>query len=101
MRLTEVAENTPRNCAVTGRDDGPFIDFQKVIDSPLPTHLYLHVLIVEEAAKRLGMVPAKDVEKLRADLAEMSGRIDEVNEILQTAGELEELLNRHRQKERA
>jgi hypothetical protein len=98
MRLVEVADKAPRTCAVTGRGDGPFIDFNKIIDRPGGSALYLHALIVEEAAKKLGMVPGREVEKLKGELAQMSERLDEVQDIMQTAGELEELLARHRQK---
>ncbi len=92
MRVTEVAEHPPRKCAVTGRADGPFIDFQKIIGGPQPTALYLHTLIVEEAAKKLGMVPAKEVDALREQFAELEATLTRVEEIQKTAGKLDELI---------
>lgn len=92
MRLVEVAEKAPRTCAVTGRGEGPFIDFNVIIDRPGGTNLYLHALIVEEAAKKLGMVPGRELEKLQGKVDELSQTLDRVEEIQKTAGKLDELI---------
>lgn len=92
MRFVQIAELAPRICAVSGRGEGPFIDFQTVIDRPLPTALYLHVGIVEEAAKELGMVPGREVDALQDQLKEMGAELERVKEIMQTAGKLDELI---------
>lgn len=96
MRLTDSADRPPRHCAKSGRADGPFVDFQVQID-PLPQaphNLFLHALVVEEAAKLLGMVPAKEAEALRAELAELRPQIEAIVEVLAKAADLEEALQR-------
>lgn len=96
MRITEVAERPPRKCVSSGRGDGPFVDFQVQIDPPTqaPTNLYLHTLVVEEAAKLLGMVPAREVEQFRAELAQVKEEVEWVRGVLKAAAELEEALQK-------
>jgi hypothetical protein len=86
----------PRACAVTNRDRGDFIDLQVVIDRPEPTRLYLLTEVVEEAAGLLGMVPAKKVEELEADLKAMSKKLAETQDTMTLAAELEEQIGRER-----
>lgn len=57
----------PHTCVVTGRDDGPVVDFNIEIEGIDP-HLYLRLSVVEEAGKLIGMVPKAEVEKLEAAL---------------------------------
>lgn len=94
MRLTEVADRPPRQCAVSARDDGPFVDFQVQIDPPThtPTNLFIHALIVEEAGKLVGMVPAREVEEIRAELREVTDEMDAIRDVLTAAGDLEEAM---------
>jgi hypothetical protein len=98
MRLVDNADRPPRECAVSGRGDGPFIDFQTVIETPQPMSLYVHTLHVEEAAKMLGMVPAREVEKLREDFAAMSTELDRLRSLQTATDNLEEELARDREK---
>jgi len=99
MRLIEGKTQLPfppRSCLVTGREDGPFIDFQVVIDRPEPTRLYLKTEIVEEAGKLVGMVPKKRVEELEDQLAEMRTGLENVQDTMKLTAELEELVGRER-----
>jgi len=85
MRLTDKAERKPPgHCAVTGREDGPFIDFQVGLDLPRnePYQLYLHKLIVEEAAELCGMMRAKEVQEVIEELKELRGELAQLNEAL-------------------
>jgi hypothetical protein len=93
MRLVDEAERAPRKCAVTGRPNGPFIDFQVDVRAPspnLPNFLYLHKGIVEEAARKLGMVPAAEVQRLTDQLAELKTELDDAREDMRVFAEFEE-----------
>lgn len=81
LRVVEAAERPPRKCAVTGRAQGPFIDFQVQLDpgSPnIPNNLYLRAAVVEEAAKKLGMVSAADLETALDQLSKVSADLEEL-----------------------
>ena len=86
----------PRACAVTNRADGDFIDFNVVIDRPEPTRLYMKTEVVEEAARLCGMVPAKEVEGLREQMAALSKELDDVTDTLKIAADFEDKLGRER-----
>lgn len=91
MRLVQAPlQYPPRACAVTNREDGDLIDMQVLIDRP--GRLYLKREIAEEAGRLCGMVPAAEVEELKAAMAELGQKLDNTNEILQTAADLEELV---------
>lgn len=100
MRVTEVAERPPRTCAVTNREVGPFVDFQTQIDPPttLPVNLYLHAAIVEEAARLLGMVPAKEVETLRTGMERLSAELDDLKSTADATSELAMHLDREKER---
>lgn len=66
----------PRACAVTNRIDGDFVDFQKYIDSPTPTRLYLKREVVEEAARLCGMVSGQEVERLLNEADERMAAVE-------------------------
>ena len=83
-------EYAPRACAVTNRSDGDFVDLQVSIDDPFPTRLYLKREIVEDAGKLCGMVPAKEVEALREQLAEMETRYAALGRLEEAAAEYAE-----------
>lgn len=94
LRVVQVAERPPSQCAVSGRADGPFVDFQTQIEPPtqVPTNLFLHAGVVEEAAKLLGMVPGKQLEELRGELRSVVEEIEGIREVLTAAGDLEEAM---------
>lgn len=95
MRLIEDVQqlpNPPRACAVTNRATGDFIDLQVIIDRPEPTRLYLFREIAEEAGRLCGMVPASEVEEMKAQMAELSQKLDHLNDILNHQAEFEQLL---------
>ena len=71
----------PRACAVTGRAEGRFIDFNVLIDRPEATHLYLDVGLIEEVAREhLGMVSAGKAKQLEEWHEHEKGRADELAE---------------------
>lgn len=81
LRVVEEAERPPRKCAVTGRAQGPFIDFQVQIDpgSPnVPNNLYLRAAVVEDAAKKLGMASAADLETALDQLSKVTAELEEL-----------------------
>lgn len=81
----------PRVCAVTGRAEGRFIDFNVLIDRPEATHLYLDVGLIEEVAREhLGMVSAGKAKQLEEWLENAKRERDELQGVLDTAIELEE-----------
>lgn len=82
----------PRACVKTGRIDGTIIDLQTVIDSPMPTRLYLKAEVIEEAAKLLEMVPAEEIEEMKASLEAMAEEISELRETASLTTQLEEKL---------
>jgi hypothetical protein len=93
MRVVQEAERLPRKCLVTGRPQGPFVDFQVDVQPPSPNqphNLYIHALIVEEAAKALGMVPGAEVERLLEQLHALKGELDEAREDMRVYAEFEE-----------
>ncbi|HZN10477.1 MAG TPA: hypothetical protein VFC61_02300 [Blastocatellia bacterium] len=93
MRLVESPlDHPPRACAVTNREDGELIDFQVVIDRPLPSWLYLNRLVVEEAGELIGMVPAKKVKKLEERMEALSRELDDLQETMKIYADFEEKL---------
>jgi hypothetical protein len=92
MRVVEVAERLPRKCAVSGNENGPFIDFQqelRPVNPNEPNFLYLRAGIVEEAAKKLGMVPKREVDNLLGQLEGLKGELDELRKDMETYAEFE------------
>jgi hypothetical protein len=98
MRLAKAPFPHPNStCAVTNREDGEMVDFQKIIDSVQPKPLILKREIVEEAGRLVGMVPAGEVEELRRSFAAVSGRLGEIEENLHTYAEFEDRLGRNKE----
>jgi len=97
MRVVDAAERPPRKCAVTGREQGPFVDFLTQIDpgSPaIPNNLYLRAAVVEEAAKQLGMVPKSEVDTLADQLAKVTADLDDLRGVHELSTELETLTSK-------
>lgn len=86
----------PKACVVTNRNDGDFIDFQTVIDTPGPTRLTMRATVVEEAAELLGMVPGRRVKELEDQLATYSKDLDDLRDTMTIYADFEEKM---RQKE--
>lgn len=83
--------NAPHACAVTGRAEGEFVDFQKVIDSPHPTRLYIAREVIEEIAReQFGMVSEGKAKQLEEWHRHEKKRADELQDVLDTAVQLEE-----------
>lgn len=77
MRLTDRAALYPQKCLVTGRSDGPFVDFGVIIPAGRDQRLYVRAKVVEKIAPALGMVPKADHEELKAQIAAMEDRLAE------------------------
>lgn len=83
--------HAPRACAITGRAEGEFVDFQKVIDSPYPTRLYIAREVIEEIAReQFGMVSEGKAKQLEEWHAYEKKRADDLQDVLDTAVQLEE-----------
>lgn len=90
MEIVENAVKPPGKCIVTGDIDGPFID-TGCYAGEIDPYVYLHVPYVEQAARELlGMVSKEEVEKLKADLAEMAAKIGPLQEFVDAHGALDE-----------
>lgn len=79
----------PHKCAVTGRCFGEVFDFGVVQPGHDP-RLYLLRSVLEDAARKVGMVPEAEVTKLQGELDSMGQQIDELKELIgayQTLGE--------------
>lgn len=76
----------PHCCIVTGRRDGPLLDFGELTEKAAGVaepHIYLRAIVVENAARQtLGMVPKSEVDKLQAELAESEAERQRLAEIL-------------------
>jgi hypothetical protein len=93
MRVTDTADRAPRCCAVSGRTAGPFVDFEVECQAPnpnTPNFLYLNKSVVEEAGRRLGMVPADEVERLTDQLSALSKELEELRGDMEMYAEFEE-----------
>ena len=77
MRTTERAALYPQKCLVTGRTDGPFVDFGVIIPAGRDQRLYIRSAVLERGAPLLGMVPKAEHEELRAQIAAMEDRLAE------------------------
>lgn len=69
--LTLPAHNSkpPHTCVVTGRRDGEVVDFCKDFEGTDP-HIYVRRERVEVAGELCGMVRQREVDALKAELAE-------------------------------
>lgn len=98
MHVAPKADRTPRACAVSGRTDGPFIDFHTEIEPPRNElySLFLHKLVVEEAAVKLGMVKGKEFDTLKEGYDTLKAEFDELRETVDLAQRLDEKLHPER-----
>ena len=85
MRLADEAEFFPSACAVTGRGDGPFVDFQAHAPWVDP-HVYIRQDIVREAAVLLGMVEGSELEAARAEIARLEDKVSELDNEVRELG---------------
>lgn len=77
MEITEAPFHAyPYACAVTGRDDGPVVDFAIELEGVDP-HLYLRLSVIEEAGKLIGMVPKAQVDEVRQRLSDLAEELVE------------------------
>lgn len=102
-RLVELPSNRsspPHCCIVTGRTDGPVIDFgdpTAKAQGPNDPRVYVREGVVEDAAKRLlGMVPQALVDALQAQLEASEAERQRLAEIVGGGEELTEAEERMR-----
>lgn len=85
MRLADEAEFFPSACAVTGRGDGPFVDFQA--HAPwIDPHVYIRQDVVREAGKLLGMVEGSELDEARAEIARLEDKVSELDNEVRELG---------------
>lgn len=75
MRTTERAALYPQKCLVTGRSDGPFVDFGVIIPAGRDQRLYIRSKVVEKGAPLVGMVPKAEHDELKAQIAAMEDKL--------------------------
>jgi len=90
MEITEAPFHAyPHACVVTGRDDGPVVDFAIEIGGVDP-HLYLRLSVIEEAAALIGMVPKAEVDRLSLALDDIVEELVEAQKQLTAYAQVKE-----------
>ena len=91
MRVIEKAMLYPQGCAVTGWEDGPYVDMGVTIPAGRDYRLYLRTSVIEEAGEKVGMVPAAELEKaiterdgLVAEVAGLEGKVAVLNKMIES-----------------
>lgn len=90
----------PHTCIVTGRRDGPVVDFGKDYTGIDP-HVYIYADTVEEAAKLLGMVPETTVQAMAERLDASEREVARLTELVESMEGLEVARQRAREALRA
>lgn len=67
MRVVNRATLYPYKCSVTGRDDGMMMDMGVTIPAGRDWRLYLRQPVLEDAAKRLKMVPQAEADEIKVE----------------------------------
>lgn len=80
MRKTDRAALYPQKCAVTGRTDGPFVDFGVIIPAGRDQRLYIRQPVAEKCGQTVGMVPQAHYDELKAQVGEMEERLADYGE---------------------
>ena len=62
---------------MTGRSDGPFVDFGVIIPAGRDQRLYIRSIVVAKAAPLVGMVPKAEHDELKAQIAAMEDKMAE------------------------
>lgn len=75
MRIVEKAMLYPQGCAVTGWEDGPYVDLGVTIPAGRDYRLYLRTAVVEEAGEKVGMIPAAELEKVTSERDDLIGKV--------------------------
>ena len=100
VELPSHKSSPPHCCVVSGRRDGPLIDFGDPTPKArgkLDPRLYMRAPIVEDVARDLlGMVPQAEVDDLRAQLEESEAERQRLAEIVGGGEELTEAEERLR-----
>lgn len=100
VELPSHKSSPPHCCVVSGRRDGPIIDFgdpTRKARGPLDPRVYLRGAVVEEGAKLLGMVPAAEVVELREKLAEAEAERERLELIVSAGADLTDAEGRLRE----
>lgn len=93
MRKTDRAALYPQKCLVTGRNDGPFVDFGVMIPAGRDTRLYVRATQVERAGQLVGMVPKADHDALKEQVREMERALEEYGQRIEKFAALMEGLS--------
>lgn len=97
-RIVERAENAPGQCLVSQDIEGPFIDTGNWAPWVEP-YVYLSASYVEGLARDLlGMVPASEVEALRAAIEAQGVELDRLRHAVALVDELEETMSPERER---
>lgn len=86
VTLPDHRSRPPHTCIVTGRRDGPVVDFGKEYDGIPDPHIYIRREKIEEAGEVCGMVRQSVVDELREELEEANEEAGRLRAIV-AAGE--------------
>jgi hypothetical protein len=94
VKVVDRLEQFPATCLVTGNTQGPFVDFEANYDQ---AQVALHVEVVRQAARKLGMVDApflsetlEKLEQAQAELREKAELIAQAQAVLDFRQKMEE-----------
>ena len=82
MKVVDRLEQFPSFCLVTGNAEGPFVDFEAHYDQ---AQIGLHVEVVKQAARKLGMVEAEFIEETLQKLTEAQEALESQRAIVEEA----------------
>jgi len=80
LRKTDRAALYPQKCAVTGRTDGPFVDFEVTVPAGRDQRLYIRQPVAEKCGQAVGMVPQAEYDALKAEVTQMEEALAEYGE---------------------
>lgn len=81
IKLPAPSSRAPHTCIVTRRRDGEVVDFGVEAEGIEP-HVYLRRELVETAAETCGMVRQKEIDELKAELAEANAEAGRLRAIV-------------------
>lgn len=82
VTLPDHRSRPPHTCLVTGRRDGPVVDFGKEWDGIPDPHIYVRLELVEKAAETAGMVRKARVDELEGELEEANAEAARLRRIV-------------------
>ena len=95
MKVVDRAEHPPGLCAVTADIDGPFLDTEAWCPYVDP-RIYIHVPVVEQMGREIGMVSGEKVSEMQAKLDEYGEKVRQLEALVagyEKVKDLEEMVS--------